>query len=78
MLTEFTAQNGAVVTRSTPIKATGCKAPLTNAQKLAKALKQCHRKKDKAKRGSCERQARKRFPVKRKAKAKKAGGGRKG
>lgn len=64
MPTEFTAQNGAVLKQSTPISVTGCKKvkALTNKQKLAKALKQC-KKKRKAKRRRCEAQARKRFPV---------------
>jgi hypothetical protein len=44
--------------------------PLTRAQKLKKALAAC-KKKPKAKRAQCERQARKRYgPVKKKAKAK--------
>jgi hypothetical protein len=72
MPSEFTAQNGAVITRSTPIKVTGCKAPLTNKQKLVKALKECRKKKNKARRQGCERQARKRFGVK-KAKGGKGG-----
>jgi hypothetical protein len=65
MPTEFTAQNGAVLTQSTPIKVTGCAKPLTNKRKLAKALRECH-KKNKAKRRGCEERARKRFPTKRK------------
>ncbi len=49
---------------------------LTNAQKLADALKVCHRKKNKRKRAVCERQARKRYPVvKRSGKAKANGKG---
>jgi FlaG/FlaF family flagellin (archaellin) len=39
---------------------------LTNKQKLAKALKQCHAKKAKGKRVSCERQARKKYGAVRK------------
>jgi hypothetical protein len=62
MPTEFTAQNGALITQSTPIKVTGCKArKLTRKQKLAKALKACHKKANHAKRASCEGQARRRF-----------------
>jgi hypothetical protein len=62
MPTEFTAQNGAVVTRKTPIKVTGCKkAKLTRKQRLAKAIRACHKKHNHAKRASCERQARRRF-----------------
>jgi hypothetical protein len=37
---------------------------LTNAQKLAKALKVCRKLKKKAKRHACEKKARKRYPVK--------------
>jgi hypothetical protein len=44
--------------------------PLTSAQKLAKALKTCHRDKSRAKRLSCEKQARKRYGPKPKAKSK--------
>ena len=78
MPTEFTAQNGAVLTQSTPITVTGCvKKRLTSRQRLANALKQCRKNKNKAKRASCERHARKRSAVKRKAKAGKGGGGRK-
>jgi hypothetical protein len=58
MPTEFTAQNGALFKRSTPIKVTGC---VTRHQKLLKALKACRKKHGKAKRKSCERQARRRF-----------------
>ncbi len=48
----------------------------TNAQKLADALKVCHKKKNKRKRAACERQARKRHPVsKRSGKAKANGKG---
>ncbi len=48
---------------------------LTNAQKLARALTGCHKKKNKPRRELCERQARKRYPTKKpgKAKAKKKG-----
>jgi hypothetical protein len=47
---------------------------LTNKEKLAKALKACRRGKGKSKRQSCERAARRKFPV---AKAKKKGRARK-
>jgi hypothetical protein len=59
MPTEFLAQNGLKINRSTPIGVTGCaKAKtLTRAQKLTAALKACH-KKAKAKRPGCERAAR--------------------
>ena len=44
--------------------------PLTRAQKLAKALKACHRKKPKKRRSSCERQARKKYGAKKPSKKK--------
>jgi hypothetical protein len=68
MPTEFTAQNGAVITQSTPISVTGCAKPLNNKQKLAKAMKACKKKRNHAKRAGCEKSARKRFPVKKAAK----------
>jgi hypothetical protein len=43
---------------------------LTRAQQLAKALKSCRKDKSKAKRSSCEKQARKKYGTKAKAKAK--------
>ncbi len=70
--TELTGQNGALVKQSTPVTVTGCpKAKvLTRAQKLALALKACHKKKG-AKRASCERAARKKYgPLKKAKKAK--------
>jgi hypothetical protein len=73
MPTEFLAQNGASLHQSTPVGVTGCaKAKaLTRAQKLAKALKLCKRDKQKAKRKSCERAARKKDGSKAKKKSKK-------
>jgi hypothetical protein len=67
MPTEFFGQNGAVLKRSTKIAVTGCKKKsLTRKQKLAKALKACHKKRG-TKRANCERAARRRFgPVKKK------------
>lgn len=44
--------------------------PLTRAQKLAKALKQCKKDKAKAKRGKCEREARNKYGTKAKSKSK--------
>jgi hypothetical protein len=43
----------------------GSKPPpkLTNRQKLARALKQCHAKRSRAKRRACERAARRRYPT---------------
>ncbi len=57
------------------LPASGVKSKsLTNAQKLARALKTCHKKKSKRKRVVCERQARKHYPVK-SGKAKTSGKG---
>jgi hypothetical protein len=68
MPTEFVAQNGATLHQSTPIAISGCQAkPETRAQKLAAALKAC-KKKAKAKRAACVRQAQKRFGAKKKGK----------
>jgi hypothetical protein len=66
MPTEFVAQNGAVIHQSTSIRVTGCAKTrvLNRAQKLAAALKACH-KKARGKRASCRRQARRKYgPVK--------------
>jgi len=62
MPTAFVAQNGSEIHESTPIGVSGCpkKKALTRAQKLAVALKACH-KRAKAKRAACVRTARKRF-----------------
>jgi len=60
MPTLLVAQNGLEIHQETPIAVTGCAKTktLTRAQKLAAALKACHKKKG-AKRVSCEQQARK-------------------
>jgi hypothetical protein len=58
MPTEFTAQNGALLKRSTPIRVTGCKK---GPNRLKQALKACHKKHSHAKRKTCERAARRRF-----------------
>jgi hypothetical protein len=71
--TALTGQNGAQVNQNTPVTVTGCPKTkaLTRAQKLAIALKACHKKPKGSKRTRCERAARKRYgPFK---KAKKAG-----
>jgi hypothetical protein len=70
MPTEFTAQNGALIKQSTPIAVTGCKKVTTPAEKLAKALKACKKKRG-SKRAACERAARKRFGAKGGSKKKK-------
>ena len=71
MPTEFTAQNGALFTQQTKISVTGCAKAPTRAQKLAKAMKACKKKRG-AKQGACEAQARKRFGAKGKAKKRKS------
>jgi hypothetical protein len=77
MPTEITAQDGAVLRQSTQITPTGCKGvlgsktTLTRAQLLAKALKACHKDKNKHKRQTCEKQARKRYGPKKPTKKKK-------
>jgi hypothetical protein len=78
MPTTITGQNGIVVKQETKIAVQGCKAvlhvkvkALSRAQKLKKALKACKKKKNKSKRASCEKQARKKYgPLKKKAKKK--------
>lgn len=72
MPTTITAQNGAVIERSTRITSQGCGAvkaaktkKLTNAQKLGKALAACrkHYKHARTKRAECERLARQHYPL---------------
>jgi hypothetical protein len=70
MPTEFVGQNGAVIHQSTPISVTGCPKAKTaaqlRAQKLAAALKACHKKKP------CRKQAYKRYgPLKKQPSRKK-------
>jgi len=71
MPTTVTGQDGAVVEQSTKIAVSGCGGvlpskvrALSRAQKLAKALKACLKKRRKSKRVACERQARKRYGAK--------------
>jgi hypothetical protein len=70
MPTEFLAQNGAKINESTAISVTGCAKTkaLTRAQKLARALKACHKDRSKVKRKACETLARKKYGVGRKSK----------
>ncbi len=71
--TQLTGQNGTTINQNTKVTVTGCPKTktLTRAQKLALALKTCHKKPKGAKRASCERQARKKYaPIKKKAKKK--------
>ena len=72
MPTTIVGQNGDVIERSTRIAIEGCGAvksakarKLTNAQKLARALKTCrkHYRHSKARRIRCERKARRRYPL---------------
>jgi hypothetical protein len=74
MPTTITGQNGAVIDQSTKVAIAGCPKvkSLTRAQKLAAALKACH-KKAKDKRAACKRAARKRYAKKAKAMNKKKG-----
>ncbi len=71
--TEFTAQDGRVVKQETKVAVVGCgPSKLTNAQKLAAALKACRKKKGKSRRKACERAARKRYGPKSKKHSAKA------
>jgi hypothetical protein len=69
MPTSFVAQNGATIYETTKISVTGC--PLTRAEKLAKALKACRKKRNHGKRVGCERGARKRYAAIKKKRKKK-------
>ena len=70
MPTEFIGQNGVQTKQNTPLAVTGCpKAKvLTRAQKLAIALKACHKRPKGKKRQACERAARKKYGPLKKAK----------
>ncbi len=67
--TQLVGQNGATLSQSTKVTVTGCPKTktLTRAQKLALALKACH-KKHGAKRAGCERVARKKYGAAKKQK----------
>jgi hypothetical protein len=73
--TIITAQNGKQLKQNTKVTVTGCKAtkPLTRAQQLARARKQCKRHKHRKVRAGCERQARKRYGPRKATKAKTPG-----
>jgi DNA-binding beta-propeller fold protein YncE len=62
------AQHEVLGSTSTKAPTPIVKKPLTRAQKLAKALKACHKLKSHKKRVACERSARKKYGVKKKAK----------
>jgi hypothetical protein len=75
MPNEFIAQNGAEIKQSTAISVSGCGKALTRAQKLAAALKSCHKDHRKSKREKCEAAARKKYgPLKKAKKGKQSGG----
>jgi hypothetical protein len=63
MPTEFVAQNGALMTQNTPIAVTGCAKSkvLTRAQRLAKALRVCHKRPKGSRRVACERAAHRKY-----------------
>jgi hypothetical protein len=63
MPTEFVAQNGALLKQSTKVAVTGCakKKSLTRAQKLAAALRACHKDKNHGKRTACEHRAHRKY-----------------
>jgi hypothetical protein len=65
MPTVMTSQSTLVITQQTRIKVSGCPKHkrLTRAQKLAKALKACHKIHNKRKRKACERLARRKYGV---------------
>jgi hypothetical protein len=69
MPSEFTGQNGAVFKQSTKITVTGCAKTriLTRAQKLAKALKACHKVRSRARRRACAARAHRRYGPHRKS-----------
>ena len=64
MATEYKASNGLELHQNTPVTITGCPKAKTNAQKLAAALKACHKDKNKAKREGCEHAAHNKYGAK--------------
>jgi glyoxylate carboligase len=62
MPTKIVGQNGAEIVKTTKIAAIGCKAVKAFKETaLQKALKKCHKLKNKHKRVNCERAARKKY-----------------
>ena len=59
MPTELTAQNGAVIDKSTPLTVTGCRHALTRKREARR--KRCAPARRKAREDPCERSARRRF-----------------
>jgi hypothetical protein len=68
----FKAQNGMEIKKNVPVGVTGCPKGLTTKQKLAAALKACHKKHGK-KRAACEKAARKKYATKASKTSKKRG-----
>jgi hypothetical protein len=64
MPTFFKASNGVEIHQRTPVGVTGCGKSKTRAQKLAAALKVCHKKHNKRKRQACETAAHKAYGAK--------------
>jgi len=58
------AQDGTIIHQDTKVTLTGCPKALTTKQKLTNALKACRKDKNHAKRSTCERAARKKYPAK--------------
>jgi hypothetical protein len=71
MPNEFIGQNGAAIHQKTNIAISGCGKTLTRAQKLAAAIKACHKDHKKSKRERCEKAARKNYGPLKKSKGKK-------
>jgi hypothetical protein len=63
MPTELTAQNGVVIDQATPIGIAGCakKRAVTRSQKLAAALRACHKRARASRRTACEKAAKRKF-----------------
>jgi hypothetical protein len=61
MPTFFKASNGLEIHQNTPVGVSGCPKAKTRAQKLAAALRACHRKHNKARRQACEQAARRAY-----------------
>jgi len=68
MPTTITGQNGAVINQTTKITVTGCPKTTSRKQKLAAALKACHKIKNKHRRTTCETNAHKKYGTTKKTK----------
>jgi hypothetical protein len=71
MPTSIVGQNGAEIKQQTPITVTGCKTTMSNAQRLAAALKACHKDKGNARRTACDARAHKKYATPKPKKKKK-------